>query len=101
MVDWCLKTEILFVHPDNRVWTGNHSAGRARYDIDKLPFVLEFIFEKMSELEKQLETTTETVKRQQKSLDLLLEKMLEDSCDVVFATESVPCVAQYMFDGPN
>jgi uncharacterized coiled-coil protein SlyX len=55
----------------------------------------------MSELEKQLETTTETVKRQQKSLDLLLEKMLEDSCDVVFATESVPCVAQYMFDGPN
>ncbi len=97
LVDWCRKSGIEFVNPNNV------SLSRFGYDIDKMPFVLEFIFEKMCELEKQLEFTTETVKKQQKSLDLLLEKMLDDSCDVVFGeiVESAPCVASYMFECPN
>ena len=85
-----------------------------------LPIVFAFIFEKMNSLEtrdkelndridgleKKLEQVNTVINRQQKSLDLLLEKILEDECDSMFTpvveavecVQGVPCVASYMFN---
>ena len=83
---------------------------------ERLPMVFAFIFEKMNELEtrdkelhqrmneleRQLEDIHTDMKKQKKSLDFLLEKILEDECDAMFnvieAVEITPCVGQYLFD---
>jgi hypothetical protein len=53
------------------------------------------LIEKMSVLEKQVE-------QHQKTLDFILEKILEDECDAMFTPVAeaveIPCVASYMFN---
>jgi hypothetical protein len=86
--------------PPNNYYIGIHDmdSGCAKYlhrQHSQTLSLFAFVFEKMSVLEKQVE-------RQQKTLDFILEKILEDECDSMFTpvveAVEIPCVASYMFN---
>jgi len=83
--------------PPNNYYLGIHDFDEGRISPFglRLNSLFAFVFEKMSVLEKQVE-------RQQKTLDFILEKILEDECDAMFTpvveAVEIPCVASYMFN---